>query len=262
MLVDSHCHLDFEAFALDREDVITRAHEAGIGAMLTICTQLNDMPNIAALAETSERIFCSAGVHPHEAEAHDGLTAETLAEQALAAKAVALGETGLDYYYNHSDKEAQKRCLAIHLEVARSLDLPLIIHSRSADDDMAAILRREAGGVKGVMHCFTSGMELAQAALEAGFYISFSGILTFRNASEVRAVAENTPIERLLVETDAPYLAPEPHRGKRNEPAFVVHTAEKLAEVKEVSKEDLIKATGDNFFNLFAKANKPKGQGE
>ncbi len=221
--------------------------------MVDICTKLADMPKILALAARYEEVFCSVGVHPHEAAAQDGLTATQLDKYARLPEIAGIGETGLDYHYNNSPAEAQKRSLDIHIEAARAHDLPLIIHARNADDDMAAILRREAakGGLRGVMHCFTSGLALADAALEAGFYISISGIITFRNAKEVRAAARHTPADRLLVETDAPFLAPEPHRGKRNEPAFVRHTAAHLASVRGEDEAALEEQTTRNFLALF-----------
>ena len=256
MLVDSHCHLDFEDFGEDVGEIVARAGANGVGAMVTICTRLSRFEAVRGVAERFDNIWCSVGVHPHEAEAEGQKTADKLVALADHPKVVGIGETGLDYYYEHSPREAQRESFHTHIAAARQTGLPLIVHSRDADAEMAEILREEftAAPFSGLMHCFSSGRSLAEAALEIGFYISFSGILTFKKADELRAIAQDVPPDRILVETDAPYLAPVPNRGKRNEPAFVVHTAAQLAAVKGLSPEDLAKQTTDNFFRLFSRA--------
>jgi TatD DNase family protein len=256
MLVDSHCHLDFPDFADERADVIARARAAGVGCMLSISTKLSTFPAVRALAEENADVFCTVGIHPHEAEAERLDNVETLVQAALHPRVVGIGETGLDYYYDHADRGAQERVFRAHIAAARESRLPLVVHARDADADMARILveEHEKGPFTGLLHCFSSSAELAEAALAIGFYVSFSGILTFKNAAGVRAVAKQVPRERLLVETDAPYLAPVPNRGKRNEPAFVVHTARVLAELRNEAPQSLAAATTENFFRLFAKA--------
>ena len=258
MLVDSHCHLDFDAFSPERLDVIARAKAQGVGAMLTIGTKLSNFDDIRSIATSDDMIFCSVGVHPHEAEREGVSDPEQLIALSNHPKVIALGETGLDYYYDHSPKEIQQSNFRAHIEAARKTGLPLVIHTRNADGDMARILEEELdkGAFSAVLHCFSSGPELAVKALDMGFTISFSGIITFKNAQEVRQIARNVPMDRLLVETDAPYLAPAPNRGKRNEPAFVTYTAEKLAEIKGVPLDQIWRQTTDNFFNLFSKASR------
>lgn len=264
MLVDSHCHLDFDDFAPERDVVIARAKARGVGAMLTIGTKLSAFDGVRAIAESHENIFCSVGVHPHEAESGGVSDPEVLIALTKHPKVVALGETGLDYYYEHSPKESQQTSFRAHIAAARATGLPLVIHTRNADSDMARILDEEMnlGAFTGVLHCFSSTAELARTALDLGLFISFSGIITFKNAEEVRRVADDVPMERLLVETDAPYLAPVPHRGKRNEPGFVIHTAEKLAEVKGVPVDQLWRQTTNNFFTVFSKAVRPASSNE
>ena len=256
MLVDSHCHLDFEDFGEDIDDVVARAGANGVGAMVTICTRLSRFAAVRGVAERYDNVWCSVGVHPHQAGAEGQQSADALVELAGHPKVVGIGETGLDYYYERSPRAAQRESFRSHIAAARQTGLPLIVHSRDADAEMAEILRAEftTGPFSGVMHCFSSGRALADAALDIGFYISFSGILTFKSADEVRAIAKDVPPNRLLVETDAPYLAPMPNRGKRNEPAFVVHTAEQLAILKGLSAEDLAQQTTDNFYRLFSRA--------
>ncbi len=254
-LVDSHCHLDFPDFADDLDDIVSRARDAGVRTMVTICTGLTRFGQVHAIAGRYDDIWCSVGVHPHEAGREEGPT-EALIERAADPLVVGIGETGLDYFYQHSSREAQKTGFRAHIAAARESGLPLIVHTRDADDDTVSILHDEfrKGPFTGVIHCFSTSRELAEKALEIGFYISFSGIVTFKRAEELRAIAGDIPMDRLLVETDAPYLAPVPNRGKRNEPAFVAHTAETVAKVKGVSLEALATATTDNFFNLFNKA--------
>ena len=256
MLVDSHCHLDFPDFAPERDAVLARARAAGIGHFLTIGTGLSRFAGVRAVAESAPDIHCTVGVHPHDAAAEPLDGPERLIAEGAHPKVVGFGETGLDYYYNHSPREAQIANFRAHIEAAREAKLPLVVHTRDAEDDTIAILAEEQkrGAVAGVIHCFTGTARLAAAALELGFHISVSGIATFKKSDELRATLKDVRLDRLLVETDAPYLAPQPKRGKRNEPAFVVHTAEMLAELKGVSFATLADATTANFFRLFAKA--------
>lgn len=254
-LVDSHCHLDFPALSGQRDDVIARARSAGVGVMLTIGTKLSAFSGVRAVAEAYEGIYCSVGIHPHEAEAEPDVQAESLLAHAAHPKVVAFGETGLDYFYEHAPRDAQKSNFRSHIEAARAADLPVIVHTRDADEDTEALLSEEMGkgAFNGVLHCFTSGERLARVAVDLGFYISFSGILTFKKTEALQAIARDLPLDRILVETDAPYLAPIPHRGKTNEPAFVTHTAAKLAELRGLTVADVTAATTANFHRLFAK---------
>ncbi len=254
-LVDSHCHLDFPALAGQRDEVVARARAAGVGVMLTIGTKLSAFDGVRAVAEAHDGIYCSVGIHPHEAEAEPDVQASELLRHAGHPKVVAFGETGLDYFYEHAPREAQKANFRAHIEAARTAGLPVIVHTRDADEDTEALLKDEMakGDFTGVLHCFTSGARLAQAAIDLGFYISFSGILTFKKTEALQAIARDLPIERVLVETDAPYLAPTPHRGKTNEPAYVAHTAARLAELRGLPVEELVAATTANFHRLFAK---------
>ncbi len=259
MLIDSHCHLDFDVFDDDRAEALARARAAGVGLMVTICTRVSRFPDILALAESDPRVYCSVGIHPHQVAEEARTDAAALVGLAAHPKVVGIGETGLDYFYDTSPRADQKASFRVHIDAARRTGLPLIVHSRDADDDMIAILRDETGqgAFPCVMHCFSSSRALAEAALELGAYISLSGIVTFRNARELRDIVRDVPLDRLLVETDAPFLAPIPNRGKRNEPAFVVHTAQCGAEIKDVSVEDFTRITTDNFFKLFNKAVRP-----
>lgn len=258
MLVDSHCHLDFKDFEGELDAVVERAGAAGVGLMVTISTKLTEFGGVLAVAERYDNVVCSVGIHPHEAAAEPDIDAAKLIELAQHPKVVGIGETGLDYYYEHSPREAQRRSFRAHIIAARETGLPLIVHARDADGDTAEILADEMGqgAFSGLLHCFSSGPDLARAALGLGLYISFSGIVTFKKADELREIAATVPLDRLLVETDAPYLAPVPNRGKRNEPAFVAHTAAKVAELKSVAPEALAEATTDNFFRLFSKADR------
>jgi TatD DNase family protein len=257
MLVDSHCHLDFPDFAPERDAVIDRAFAAGIGTMLTICTRLDQFDGVKAIAEAEPRIWCSVGAHPHEAADHAELLAERLVELAAHPRVVGIGETGLDFHYDLSPRDIQEHVFRAHIAASKTSSLPLIIHAREADAEIAGILTAEKPP-PGVLHCFSSGRALAEAALELGFYISISGIVTFRNAEDLRAIVRDLPLDRLLVETDAPYLAPVPYRGKRNEPAFVAATAAFVAELKGMTAEELAEVTTTNFFRLFAKAAAPR----
>ncbi|KFB10006.1 TatD family hydrolase [Nitratireductor basaltis] len=255
MLVDSHCHLDFPDFAGDRDAVIERAREAGVGLMVTISTRVARFNDIRAIAEAYPNVFCTVGTHPHNAGEETGVTTEELVSLAKHPKVVGIGEAGLDYFYDKAPRDLQAQGFRRHIAAARETGLPLVIHAREADEDVAAILEEETGrgSFPFILHCFSSGAALARKGVELGGYVSFSGILTFKKSEELRAIAREVPAERLLVETDAPYLAPVPKRGKTNEPAYVAHTAKVLADVREMQPEELTKLTTDNFFRLFAK---------
>lgn len=259
MLVDSHCHLDFPEFAAELPGVVARAKAAGVGVCVSIGTRLSGFAAVAAVAARFPDIYCSVGVHPHEAEKEPLGDAAPLLALARNPKVVGIGETGLDYYYEHSPRAKQIANFRAHISAARALGLPLLVHTRDAEDDTIGILREEMGqgAFTGLIHCFTGSQRLADAALDLGLYISASGIATFKKSEALRAVLARVPLNRLLVETDAPYLAPVPHRGKRNEPAFVVHTAAMLAELTGIAAEELARATTDNFFRLFTRAARP-----
>jgi TatD DNase family protein len=256
MLVDSHCHLDFPDFAAERDAIVARARSAGVDTMLTIGTRLDQFEGVRAIAEAHDEIWCSVGAHPHEAADHPELAAEQLVALAEHPKVVGIGETGLDFHYDLSPRDVQGRVFRAHIAASCTSGLPLIIHAREADTEIARILSEERPP-PGVLHCFSSGRALAETALDLGFFISISGIVTFRNAEELRSIVRDLPVDRLLVETDAPYLAPVPHRGKRNEPAFVAATAAAVAVLKGIETEQLVAATRDNFFRLFTKATPP-----
>jgi TatD DNase family protein len=260
MLVDSHCHLDFPDFAEERDAVIARAHAAGVKLMVSISTRVRKLPQVLAIAEHYDSVYCSVGTHPHNAHEELDITADELERLAAHPKVVAIGECGLDYFYDKSPREAQAEGLRTHIEAARRTQLPLVIHSRDADDDMIAILsvEMEKGAFPAVLHCFSSGPELARRGVELGLYVSFSGILTFKRSDEIRAIAASVPRDRLLVETDSPYLAPQPRRGQRNEPAYTAFTNETLAEVHGVSPEEMARQTTENFFRLFSKVPRPE----
>lgn len=259
MLVDSHCHLDFPDFDNERDDLISRAHAAGVDLMVTICTHIRKFDRIRAIAETYDEVYCSVGTHPHNAGVERGIPVEEIVSLAAHPKVVAIGEAGLDYFYDKAPRDAQAEGLRTHIEAARQTGLPLVIHARDADGDMAAILRDEMGkgAFPALLHCFSSGRDLALTGIELGLYVSFSGILTFKKSEELRAIARDLPADRLLVETDAPYLAPQPRRGKRNEPAYTAMTAAVLAETRGVSEEEMARQTTENFFRLFQKVPKP-----
>jgi TatD DNase family protein len=256
MLVDSHCHLDFSDFAAEPEAIIARARSAGVETMLTISTRLDQFDGVRAIAESHDGIWCSVGVHPHEATDHAALAPQQLVALAVHPKVVGIGETGLDFHYDLSPRDIQERVFRAHIGASRDTGLPLIIHAREADREVAQILDEERPP-PGVMHCFSSGRALAEAAIALGFYISISGIVTFRNAADLRAIVRDLPLDRLLVETDAPYLAPVPYRGKRNEPAFIAATAAAVAELKGIELQHLAEMTSANFFRLFDKASAP-----
>ena len=255
MLVDSHCHLDFPDFAPELEAVVARAEAAGVGRMVTISTRVRRHAQVLAIAERFPNVTCSVGTHPHHTHEELDITAEELIARAQHPKVVAIGEAGLDYHYDNSPRAAQEQGFRTHIAAARTTQLPLVIHAREADEDTARILEEEMG--KGpfpaVLHCYTGGPELARRAIALGHSISFTGIVTFKNSGALREIAESLPADRFLVETDAPYLAPLPYRGKRNEPAYVAEVARVLAEVRGVSAEEIARQTTENFFRLFSK---------
>ncbi|HJO74303.1 MAG TPA: TatD family hydrolase, partial [Rhodospirillales bacterium] len=236
MLVDSHCHLDFPDFEGELDDIMARAANADIGHMVTICTRLTTFDGIVAIAETYENVFCTVGVHPHNAGDEPEVTPDRLIELAKHPKVVGFGETGLDFHYDNSPRDVQERFFRAHIDAARETGLPVIVHTREADADMVRILEDEHanGAFPGLIHCFSSGPDLAEKVLDIGFFLSFSGIVTFKTADDIRAVATTAPLERILVETDSPYLAPAPNRGKRNEPAFTAMTAACVAGLREM----------------------------
>jgi len=255
MLIDSHCHLDFPDLAGERDAVLARAKAAGVGLMVTISTRVRRFDEVIAIAEAHHQVFCSVGTHPHHAAEESDVTATQLVALTGHPKIVAIGEAGLDYHYDNSPRTDQEKGFRTHIAAARETGLPLVIHARDADDDVARILEEESarGSFPFVLHCFTGGDDLARRGVALGGYVSFSGVLTFKNSEALRAIAREMPLDRLLVETDAPYLAPEPLRGRTNEPANVVHTAKRLADVKGVSEDALARATTENFFRLFGK---------
>lgn len=256
LLVDSHCHLDFPELSGDAAGVVARARNAGVGHMLTIGTKITAFPGVLAMAERFDNVSCSVGIHPHEAAVEPETDVEKLTSLAQHPKVVAFGETGLDFYYEHSPRLEQERSFRTHIAASRENKLPIIVHTRDADAETGAILAEEMGkgAFTGVIHCFSSGRELAEQALALGFYISLSGIVTFKKADALREVVKIVPLERILVETDSPYLAPVPYRGKTNEPAYVTHTAAAVAEIKGISRDELARQTTENFFRLFSKA--------
>lgn len=260
MLVDSHCHLDFPDFAEELDDVVARAEAAGLGRMVTICTRMRKFPQVLEVAERFENVFCSVGTHPHNAHEELDVTTQEIVDLSNHPKVVAIGEAGLDYFYQKDHASAQAEGLRNHIAAARETQLPLVIHSRDADEDMIEILTQETeqGAFPFVLHCFSSRRALAEAGIALGGYVSLSGILTFKNSQEIRDIAADVPMDRLLVETDAPYLAPTPYRGKRNEPSYVIETAKVLAETKGVSVDEIWQATTDNFFRLFNKVPDPR----
>jgi TatD DNase family protein len=256
LLIDSHCHLDFPELKADLDGVLARAGGAGVGLMVTISTRVRRFDEVLAIAAAHDEVFCSVGTHPHHAAEETDITAEELIRLASHPKVVAIGEAGLDYHYDHSPRADQERGFRTHIEAARATGLPLVIHARDADADIARILEEETakGAFPFVLHCFTGSPELARRGLALGGYVSFSGVVTFKNAVALRDIASEVPLDRLLVETDAPYLAPEPLRGRSNEPAFVAHTASRLAATRALSEAELARATTENFFRLFRKA--------
>ena len=255
MLVDSHCHLDFPDFANELDAVVARAGAAGVARMVTISTRVRRFAGVLSIAEHFPEVYCSVGTHPHYAHEELDVTVDDLVAETRHPKVVAIGEAGLDYHYDNSPREAQERGFRTHIAAARATGLPLVIHSREADADTARILEEETGqgAFPAVLHCFTGGPDLARRAVALGHYVSFTGILTFKNSIALREIAAELPADRILVETDAPYLAPNPFRGKRNEPAFVIETAKVLADTRGVSLEEIARQTSDNFCRLFGK---------
>ena len=256
MLVDSHCHLDFDVLAEDIDGVLARARDNGVSHCVTISTRIRNFDTVVGIAQAHDNVFCSIGTHPHNAHEEIDISVEEIVALSQHPKCVAIGEAGLDYHYDSSPREAQAQGFRNHIAAARTTGLPLVIHARSADDDMIAILESEAeqGAFPFVLHCFSSGAELARRGLALGGYVSFSGIVTFKNAAEIQDVARFVPHDRFLVETDAPYLAPVPHRGQSNEPGYVRHTAEKLAQLRDVSLDVVAEQSTANFQRLFTKA--------
>jgi TatD DNase family protein len=255
MLVDSHCHLDFEDFSGDLDAIVARAQAAGIGRMVSISTRVKRRAGLVAITDRFPGVYCSIGTHPQHAHEELDLTIADLVGMTRHPKTVAIGEAGLDHHYDLSPRDAQERGFRNHIAAARETGLPLVIHSREADADMAAILEEETGkgAFPAVLHCFTGGRDLAQRAVALGLFVSFTGILTFKKSDELRAIAAELPADRILVETDAPYLAPGRHRGKRNEPAYVVETAKVLAQTRNVTFDEIARQTTENFFRLFSK---------
>jgi TatD DNase family protein len=259
MFIDSHCHLNYQELVENQAEVITRARNAGVDEMLNISTRESEWGAVVAVAEREPDVWASIGIHPHEADNHPDVDTEKLIAQSKHPRVIAIGETGLDYYYDHSDREQQRVSFRAHIAASRETGLPLIVHTRSAEDETAAILSEEMakGFFPGVIHCFTASDAFADAALDLGFYISISGIVTFKNARELQKTAARMPDERLLIETDSPFLAPIPHRGKPCEPAFVADTAQYLATLRGVPIAELGAFTSENFRRLFAKSRAP-----
>ena len=255
MLADSHCHLNYKGLAEDQQAVLERARARGVTAMLNIATRESEWDDVLATAEREADVWATVGIHPHEADKHPHIDTAKLIERAQHPRVAGIGESGLDYYYDHSDRERQQAIFRAHLAACRETQLPIVVHTRDAEEDTAAILREELGkgAYPGVIHCFTASGAFADIALELGFYISISGIVTFKNAKDLQETAARLPLDRLLVETDAPFLAPVPHRGKTGEPAFVADTAAFLAQLRVESFETLSAATAANFHRLFAK---------
>jgi len=260
MLVDSHCHLDFPDFSGELDAVVERARAAGVGRMVTISTRIRRHSELLAIADRYDDVFCSIGTHPHQAHEELDIPVDEILRATEHPKVVAIGEAGLDYFYDYSPRDGQERGFRNHIAAARATGLPLVIHSRDADDDMARILEEEMGkgAFKAVLHCFTGGRTLAERAITLGLSISFTGIVTFKKSDELRTIAAALPSDRILVETDSPYLAPGRYRGKRNEPSYVTETAKVLADTRGVSADDFARQTTDNFFRLFSKTPRPR----
>ncbi len=256
MLVDSHCHLNYKGLVEQQQDVLARARAAGVRTMLNISTRECEWDDVIGLAEREGDVWATVGIHPHEADAHSDVDTAKLVGRASHPRVIGIGETGLDYYYDHSDRAQQRTSFISHIVAARETGLPLIVHTRDAEDDTADILSVEManGAFSGVIHCFTASAAFGKRALDLGFFISLSGIVTFKNATELRDFATEIPLDRLLVETDSPFLAPVPHRGKSCEPAFVRDTAAFVAELRGIPIDELANVTGANFFHLFGKA--------
>jgi len=259
MLVDSHCHLDFPDFADDLDGIVARAEAAGVGRIVTISTRVRQLDRLLAIAERFPNVYCSVGTHPHQADEEDGISADELIALSRHPKVVAFGEAGLDYFYDHGSPQAQARGFRAHIAAARATGLPLVIHTREADEDCGNILDEEMakGPFRAVLHCYTGGRDLALKAIAHGLFVSFTGIITFKKSQALRDLAAELPADRIMVETDAPFLAPGKYRGKRNEPAYVVETAKVLADVRGVSFEEIARQTTENFFRFFDKVPAP-----
>ena len=255
-LIDSHCHLNYEGLVERQDEVLENARKRGVSGFLNISTRQREWNDVIAVAEKNTDVWASVGVHPHEADAHPDLGAAALVEAAQHPRVIAIGECGLDYFYDKSDRQAQRERFRAHIDAARQTGLPLVVHTREAEEDTAEILGEAVreGGVTGVLHCFTGSAELARKGLDLGFFISLSGIVTFKNAADLQETAKWLPADQMLVETDAPFLAPVPHRGQKCEPAFVADTAAFVAELRGEGPEDLAEATTENFFRLFSRA--------
>ena len=261
MLVDHHCHIDRPEFSSDLDGVVARAKAAGVGVMVNISTRIRRFEEVRAVIERYDDVYGSVGTHPHQADEELDIPVSEIVRLSKHPKIVAIGEAGLDYYYKHSSPEGQADGFRRHIAAARETGLPLEIHTRDADADTLAILKEEhaRGPFPAILHCFTGGRDLAMGALDLGLYVSFSGVISFKKSETLRAIAREVPLDRIFVETDAPFLAPEPYRGKTNEPAFVVHTARALAQAKGVTEDEITRATTENFFKLFTKAKRPSG---
>jgi TatD DNase family protein len=255
MLIDTHCHLDFPELSVDLDNILNRARQAQVQQMITISTRIRQFDKLRAIVERHDNVFCTIGTHPHQAAEEDGIPAEDIIRLAQHPKVVGIGEAGLDYHYDYAPRDVQARGFREHIAAARETGLPIVIHARKADQDIGDIIEDEMqkGSFTGVLHCFSSGIDLARRGLRLGLYVSFSGILTFKNAKEVQTVAIEVPEDRILVETDAPYLAPTPHRGHTNEPSYVRHTAQFLADLRKTSLEDMSRGTTNNALKLFSK---------
>jgi len=256
MFIDSHCHLNYKGLVEQEREVLARARANGVQGMLNISTRESEWDAVIGLAEREPAVWASVGIHPHEADQHGDMTSAKLVEKARHPDVIGIGETGLDYFYNYSDREQQQACFRQHIVAARESGLPIIVHTRDAEEDTARIMREEMeqGAYSGVIHCFTASADFARIALDLGLYISLSGIVTFKNAKDLQEIAQTIPDDRLLIETDSPFLAPVPHRGRTCEPAFVSDTARFLAELKNIEIESLAAQTTSNFFRLFSKA--------
>ena len=261
MFADSHCHLNYKGLAEQQPEILARARARGVSAMLNIATRESEWDAVLSTAEREPDVWATVGIHPHEADQHPDIGTARLVERAAHPRVVGIGESGLDYYYDHSDRDRQRASFRAHIAAARETGLPIVVHTRDAEEDTAAILREEMakGAFGGVIHCFTASADFARIALELGLYISLSGIVTFKNATDLQASAKDIPADRLLVETDSPFLAPIPHRGKPCEPAFVADTARFVAGLRGESVEDLAAQTTRNFFALFSKCDAPAG---
>lgn len=256
MLVDSHCHLNYKGLVEDQEAVLMRARSAGVTAMLNISTRESEWDEVIELAEQQSDVWASVGIHPHEADAHPDIDAAKLINRAAHSRVIAIGETGLDFYYDKSDREQQRTSFRSHIAAARETCLPIIVHTREAEDDTAQIIADEMGkgAFSGVIHCFTASADFARTVLDLGLYISLSGIVTFKNALDLQEIARWLPIDRLLIETDAPFLAPVPHRGRTGEPSFVADTARFVAKLRGIDDSELMQQSSENFYRLFCKA--------